>query len=315
MQFLKPSLYSSFIVLTLGSLLVTQAQTNNVENDIHVLLLNPYQLSSVVRHQNFASKTSPKGNCFGIDRINYALLTHVSFVSGEKDSPSLIKAKLLASYNGVETSFRSGDRQRINGYRDAQQFSEEMLSTWDEDNNPLRGAIEVVKNQMNSMVTQPRVTHTVGAKGQRLAPLQKQMQGIVRYLMKEVPVRLHLFTNPPHIVTAIGFKFSLDENSKIGEVYVLDSNFPNTLQTLYVREQKGKDGNLRDMWVYGLPTKEGTISYFKMDSIAWDEPYFPEEQKVASEVFDLHFDVNKNKTLTEEDIRALVENKTNFSGK
>ena len=129
MQFLKPSLYMGVIVLALGSLLVTQAQTNNVENDIHVLLLNPYQLSSVVRHQNFASKTSPKGNCFGIDRINYALLTHVSFVSGEKDSPSVIKAKLLAAYNRVEAAFQSGTKQQINGYRDTQQFNEKKFNT------------------------------------------------------------------------------------------------------------------------------------------------------------------------------------------
>lgn len=311
-RYFRYLIYIFFFIFSTG---VLAEDTQPSDNEIHVVLIGPGQERSLISHPNFPSQKIKRGNCFGIDRINYTLLTNISFTPGPKDSYSVIQRKLLIAYQQVEGFFKERNKQVIKGFTTAEDFHQEMEQTWNHPDNPLRQAIESLQARMEGVHIVPRKTMKVGRKGQQVNFVQEEVQDIVRYLIMEVPLRVHLQTNPPHIVTMVGFKLNLDQTTGVEDFYVLDSNFPRGMRTLGLRKLENQDGSFEYFWVYGVPTQRGDIAYFKMKPLSWDEPYFPEEQKVAQEAFDVHFFYNKKAmNLTENEIQELIKQKVSVSG-
>lgn len=285
------------------------------DHEIHVALISPELERSLISHPNFSSQATKLGNCFGIDRLNYTILTNVSFVAGGKDSPATIQRKLLIAYEQLKVFFKERNKQVIQGFATADDFYKEMEQTWDNSDNPLRRAIEKIQVQMEGVQIIPRMTMKQSRQGQQVNVVQEEVQDLVNYIMMEVPIRIHLGTHPPHVVTMIGFKLNLDKTTGIQDFYVLDSNFPRTFQILSLKKLENKNKSLEYFWIYGLPTQTGDMAYFKMKSLSWDEPFFPEEQKAAQDVFDVNFYYKKlTIKLTENEIKDLIKYKVSVSG-
>lgn len=201
------------------------------QNEIIVLAMNEDQLAALLTIENYGAKCSPDGVCFGIDRINYTLLTKVKFLSGEREPNSKIRKKLLTAYFQNKT-------QTIQGFDSIEEFIDTMEEEWHKKNNPLKKAIEKIQvSQPPFKLFEQKIEkrNHFFQKGPSL--FEEEAKIFENFIVEGVPITLAIANVKfAHQLTLVGFKQNTQEEDQVNNFYVLDSNYPEELQILTLKQ-------------------------------------------------------------------------------
>lgn len=240
-------------------------------DELIVLTLSQKQIDSLCSWRNYSAKCSPEGVCYGIDRINYTLLTKIQFLPGKKDPYKVIKVKLLCAFFGLQ--------QTIYGYTSPQGFLKEMNRTWYWTSNPLRLAIETIQISQDSFDLYEqswRRISQVATQGPYVVSEEEAFK-FEQSILEGIPLHIGIYDPKigTHALTIVGFKRTLSSQELTNEFLVLDSNLPTELQILYHEDDK---------WYYE-PWEEYPRRYVYL---IWGPPS-QEEVDLAKSTFSPHF--------------------------
>ncbi len=217
-------------------------------NEVVVITLNDSQLLSLLSFENYGTVFSPKGSCYGIDRINYTLLTKIKFIHGRRESDASIQDKLLRAYYNHSV-------QVIRGFYSLDHFMDTMEDEWRKKENPLKIVINVIQNSQSNFEYYRLVGNRAAELSiQGTSYLTQEAQLFEHYILEGIPVSVAIKTEKTaHQITIIGFKHNLSTNEQVKDFYVLDSNDPDTLNILSLKENnwyyKDWEGERWGPWV------------------------------------------------------------------
>ncbi|MBI4041827.1 MAG: hypothetical protein HY390_08190 [Deltaproteobacteria bacterium] len=195
------------------------------------LTLSATQLSSLISKENYSAPISEGGVCYGMDRVNYTLLTQIKFERGQKRSPHHIANKIISA-------FQEKRPQVITGFSSTYQFVSQMQREWTDTFNPLKYAIETIQGDFDRFRNAVQIflngAHLIFNGIDALYETVDQFQS---YILASTPVPIVIIstrTLGAHALTIVGFKKDLSDpwNSLPRHFLVLDSNYPQTLQVL-----------------------------------------------------------------------------------
>ncbi|MBI3016801.1 MAG: hypothetical protein HYY62_02220 [Deltaproteobacteria bacterium] len=208
------------------------------DEDMIILVLNRPQMEALYSRQNYSIAESPRGVCYGLDRINTTLLTKVQFQPGEKDSEDTIVLKLLMAFLGMP--------QIISGYND------------------LKKAIEIIQLSQDRLDIANQVLYRRNLifKQSEQVVVRTEAQTFAKYISKGVPLHVGIYNLNfgAHALTIVGLKQNILYDVPLSQFYVLDSNHPNQLQILSINEN--------GQWTYA-PWR---IFNAQNVSLMWKEP-------------------------------------------
>ncbi|MBI2646701.1 MAG: hypothetical protein HYW85_06730 [Deltaproteobacteria bacterium] len=226
------------------------------DEDMIILVLNRPQMEALYSRQNYSIAESPRGVCYGLDRINTTLLTKVQFQPGEKDSEDTIVLKLLMAFLGMP--------QIISGYNDLRDFTKKMDKEWQIENNPLKKAIEIIQLSQDRLDIANQVLYRRNLifKQSEQVVVRTEAQTFAKYISKGVPLHVGIYNLNfgAHALTIVGLKQNILYDVPLSQFYVLDSNHPNQLQILSINEN--------GQWTYA-PWR---IFNAQNVSLMWKEP-------------------------------------------
>ena len=227
------------------------------DEDMIILVLNRPQMEGLYSRENYSIAESPRGVCYGLDRVNATLLTRVQFQPGDqRDSDDIIILKLLVAFLGMP--------QIISGYNDLQDFTQKMDEEWQTENNPLKKTIEIIQLSQDRLDIANQVLYrrNLILKQGEQAVIRTEAQTFAKYILKGVTLHVGIY-NPnfgAHALTIVGLKQNILYDAPLSQFYVLDSNHPHQLQILSV--------NKKGHWTYA-PWKNFNAQKV---SLMWKEP-------------------------------------------
>ncbi len=242
------------------------------DEDIIILALNHPQMESLYSRQNYSIAESPRGVCYGIDRVNYTLLTKVQFEPGEQESEDKLVLKLLLAFLGLS--------QTISGYDSTQDFIQKMEENWDSESNPLKRTIEILQLSQDhkDIANQVLYRYHLILKNGEQSVVHTEAKTFSKYLLKGIPLHIAIF-NPnfgSHALTIVGLRQNVLHPTPMSQFYVLDSNLPDHLQILSI--------NKKGQWKYAAWENFNAQTV----SLMWKEPS-ESEVETAQATFRPHF--------------------------
>lgn len=182
-------------------------------------LIDAKNAEKLVIDANYGSQASGYGGvCYGIDRLNFTLLSRVSFVqSAQIDSDEIIFEKLVSAHeNGRDVTIFSSSSS-------PGEFMQEMHARWRETGNPINRAIEsIFQSKGNTDLSRGADPTLQALGGYSLTPPPSYF---ARQISGGIPVGIGIFApGSGHALTIYGFKESNTGNQSV--FYVLESNTP-----------------------------------------------------------------------------------------